>query len=146
MKKRKGMKKEKGVKKEKGGEKQGDEEVEGGEKVSLAIAVVLPIERETSKKERVVVGFSTLTRSARKRQQEEMMKDVESQIDSNRNKGEVMETPSVPVTGAPVTTKAEGAPVKSAVEKKSSVPVTTGPEGAPVMTNRNGTSKEYYGT
>ena len=90
---------------EEGGEKEGDEEVEGGEKVSLAIAVVPPIQRETSKKERVVVEFSSLTRSVRKRQQEEMMRDVESQIDSNKNKGEVMETPSAPVTGAAVTTE-----------------------------------------
>ena len=84
----------------------------------MAIAVVPPIQRETPKKERVVVEFSTLTRSARKRQQEEMMRDVESQIDSNRNKGEVMETPSAPVTGAPVTTEPKGASVKSAIEKK----------------------------
>ena len=35
---------------EEGGEKEGDEEVEGGEKVSLAIAVVPPIQRETPKK------------------------------------------------------------------------------------------------
>ena len=87
----KGMKKRKRMKKKKGVRKEGDEEVEGSEKVSLAIAVVPPIQRETPKKERVVVQFSTLTRSARKRQQEEMMRDVESQIDSNRNKGEAME-------------------------------------------------------
>ena len=54
---------------EEGGDKEGDEKVEGGEKVSLAIAVVPPIQRETPKKECVVVEFSTLTRSARKRQQ-----------------------------------------------------------------------------
>ena len=72
---------------EEGGEKEGDEEVEGGEKVSLAITVVPLIQRETPKKKPVVVQFSTLARSARKRQQEEMMRDVKSQIDSNRKKG-----------------------------------------------------------
>ena len=67
---------------------EGEEEVEGGEKVSLAVAVVPPVQRQTPKKERIVVQFNTLTRSARKRQQEEMMRDVESEMDLNRKKEE----------------------------------------------------------
>ena len=62
---------------------EGEEEVEGGEKVSLAVAVVPPVQRQTPKKESIVVQFNTLTRSARKRQQEEMMRDVESEMDLN---------------------------------------------------------------
>ena len=60
------------------------------------------------------------------------MRDVESQIDSNRKKGEVMETPCAPVKGVPVTTEPQSAPVESAVEKQSGAPVKTEPEGAPV--------------
>ena len=64
----------------------GDEDVEGGEKTSLAITVVPTLPRQTPKKETVVMQFNTLTRSARKRQQDEIMRDVESHIDSNRKK------------------------------------------------------------
>ena len=66
---------------ERDGEEEGEEEVEGGEKVSLAVAVVPLVQRQTPKKQPIVVQFSTLTRSARKRQQEEIMRDVESEID-----------------------------------------------------------------
>ena len=62
---------------------EGEEEVEGGEKVSLAVAFVPPVQRQTPKKERIVVQFNTLMRSVRKRQQEEMMRDVESEMDLN---------------------------------------------------------------
>ena len=62
---------------------EGEREVEGGEKVSLAVAVVPPVQRQTPKKKPIVVQFNTLTRSVRKRQQEEMMRDVESEIDLN---------------------------------------------------------------
>ena len=98
------------------------------------MAVVLPIPKQTPKKECIVVQFSTLTRSATKRQQEEMMRDVESQIDSNRKKGEAMETPCAPVKGVPVTPEHKSVPVKSAVEKQSGVPVksTTDPKGVTV--------------
>ena len=66
-----------------------------------------------------------LTRSARKRQTEGMMRDVESEMELNMNKN---------VSGAPITaTEPEGALVKSTIEEVSSVPVTaTEPEGAPV--------------
>ena len=62
---------------------EGKEEVEGGEKVSLAVTVVPPVQKQTPKKESIVVQFNTLTRSVRKRQQEEMMRDVESEMDLN---------------------------------------------------------------
>ena len=41
------------------------------------------VQRQTPKKEPIVVQFNTLTRSARKRQQGEMMRDVESEINLN---------------------------------------------------------------
>ena len=53
------------------GDEEGEEEVEGGEKVSLAVAVVPLVQRQTPKKQPIVVEFNTLTRSARKRQKEE---------------------------------------------------------------------------
>ena len=82
---------------------EGKEEVEGGEKVSLAVAVVPLVQRQTPKKERIVVQFNTLTRSARKRQQEEMMRDVESAMDLNRKKEEERKTQGAPVRGKPIT-------------------------------------------
>ena len=72
-----------GEEEEEGDGEEGEEEVEGGEKVSLAVAVVPPVQRQTPKKERIIVQFNTLTRSGRKRQQEEMMRDVESEMDLN---------------------------------------------------------------
>ena len=89
---------------------EGEEEVEGGEKVSLAVAVVPPVQRQTPKKESIVVQFNTLTRSARKRQQEEMIRDVESEIDLNRKKEE-RKPQGVPVRGKPITKPVERAPV-----------------------------------
>ena len=112
---------------------EGKEEVEGGEKVSLAVAVVPPVQRQTPKKQPVVVQFSTLTRSARKRQQEEMIQDVETEINLNQKKEEEMKTQGAlvrgkpikkPVESAPVTTETESAPVKPAGDEPS------GPSGA----------------
>ena len=111
---------------------EGEEEVEGGEKVSLVVAVVPPVQRQTPKKESIVVQFNTLTRSVRKRQQEEMMRDVESEMDLNRKKEE-RKTQSVPVkpkgeeqSGAPVKPKGDdqsGAPVKPKGDEQSGAPV-----------------------
>ena len=113
----------------------GDEDVEGGEKSSLPVAAVSGLPRQTPKKETVLVQFNTLTRSARKRKQEELMRDVESQIDSNRKKGEATDTAVAPVKGAPVRTKREGAPIKGEVKQPSGVPVTKVQEGVPVKSS-----------
>ena len=104
------------------GDEEGEEEVEGGEKVSLAVAVVPLVQRQTPKKQPIVVEFNTLTRSARKRQKEEMMREVESEMDVKRKKeegekkGEEESSAPVKITGdqpsgAPVSTEGEGAPV-----------------------------------
>ena len=108
------------------------EEVEGGEKVSLAVAVVPLVQRQTPKKETIVVQFNTLTRSARKRQQEEMMRDVESEMDMNRKKEEERKTQGAPVRGKPITKPVESAPVR--METQSAPVKTKGDEqsGAPV--------------
>ena len=135
---------------------EGEEEVEGGEKVSLAVAVVPLVQRQTPKKERIVVQFNTLTRSVRKRQQEEMMRDVESEMDLNRKKEEERKTQGAPVRGKPITKPVEsvpvtmetqsapvkhkgdelsGAPVKSKGDEQSGAPVKPKgdePSGAPV--------------
>ena len=102
---------------------EGEEEVEGGEKVSLAVAVVPLVQRQTPKKQSIVVQFSTLTRSARKRQQEEIMRDVESEMDLNRKKEEERKTQGVPVRGKPVTMETQSAPVKPKVDELSGAPV-----------------------
>ena len=99
---------------------EGEEEVEGGEKVSLAVAVVALVQRQTPKKESIVVQFNTLTRSVRKRQQEEMMRDVESEMDLNRKKEEERKTQGAPVRGKPITKPVESAPVTMETQ---SVPV-----------------------
>ena len=111
---------------------EGKEEVEGGEKVSLAVAVVPPVQRQTPKKETIVVQFNTLTRSARKRQQEEMMRDVESEMDMNRKKEEERKTQGAPVRGKPITKPVESAPVR--METQSAPVKTKGDEqsGVPV--------------
>ena len=123
---------------------EGEEQVEGGEKVSLAVAVVPPVQRQTPKKERIVVQFNTLTRSARKRQQEEMMRDVESAMDLNRKKEEERKTQGAPVRGkpitkpvesVPVTMETQSVPVKHKGDEQSGVPVKPKgdePSGAPV--------------
>ena len=84
----------------------------------MAVAVAPPLQKQTLKKEPIVVQFSTLTRSARKRQQEEMMRDVETEMGLNRKKEESTETPSAPV---------KGAPVKCLSEEPSGAPVMTEP-------------------
>ena len=66
---------------------EGKEEVEGCEKVSLAMAVVPLVQRQTPKKQPPVVEFSTLTRSVRKRQKEEMMRDVQSETERKKKRG-----------------------------------------------------------
>ena len=119
---------------------EGEEEVEGGEKVSLAVAVVPLVQRQTPKKERIVVQFNTLTRSARKRQQEEMMRDVESEMDLNRKKEEERKTQGAPVRGKPITKPVESAPVT--METQSAPVKSKGNEqsGAPVKPTSDETS------
>ena len=111
---------------------EGNEEVEVGEKVSFAVAVVPPVQRQTPKKQPIVVQFSTLTRSVRKRQQEEMMRDVQSEMDLNQKKEEERKTQGALVRGKPikkpvesvhVTTETQSAPVKETAEESSCVPV-----------------------
>ena len=131
---------------------EGEEEVEGGEKVSLAVAVVPPVQRQTPKKESIVVHFNTLTRSVRKRQQEEMMRDVESEMDLNRKKEEERKTQGAPVRekpitkpveSAPVTMETQSAPVKCKGDKQSGVPVKPADKeqpGAPVKPASDETS------
>ena len=75
------------------------------------MAVVPPVQRQTLKKQPVVVQFSTLTRSARKRQQEEMMRDVESEVDLNRKKEEEKKAQGAPVRGKPIKKPVESVPV-----------------------------------
>ena len=123
---------------------EGKEEVEGSEKVSLAVAVVPPVQRQTPKKESIVVQFNTLTRSARKRQQEEMMRDVESEMDMNRKKEEERKTQGAPVRRKPITKPVESAsvtmetqsaPVKPKGDEQSDAPVKPADKeqpGAPV--------------
>ena len=110
---------------------EGEEEVEGGEKVSLAVAVVPPVQRQTPKKESIVVQFNTLTRSVRKRQQEEMMRDVESEMELNQKKEE-RKTQGAPVRGkpimkpvesVPVTMETQSVPVKPKGDEQSAAPV-----------------------
>ena len=138
------------------GDEEGEEEVEGGEKVSLAVAVVPLVQRQTPKKQPIVVEFNTLTRSARKRQKEEMMREVESEMDVNRKKEEGEkkegeEESSAPVKDEDVPVKdskeqTSGAPVKTMSDQPSSAPVkdapvkSTGdqPSGAPVSTKGEG--------
>ena len=114
---------EEGEGEEEGDEEEGDDEVECGEKCSLAVAVVPSVPKQTPKKESI--QFSTLTRSARKRQQEQMMRDVETEMDLNRKKEEVTKIHGAPVTGKPikkpvegvlVTTETECVPAKSSEE------------------------------
>ena len=109
------------------GDEEGEEEVEGGEKVSLAVAVVPLVQRQTPKKQPIVVEFNTLTRSARKRQKEEMMREVESEMDVNRKKEEG-EKKGEEESSAPV----KDAPVKITGDQPSGAPVSTEGEGAPV--------------
>ena len=109
------------------GDEEGEEEVEGGEKVSLAVAVVPLVQRQTPKKKPIVVEFNTLTRSARKRQKEEMMREVESEMDVNRKKEEG-EKKGEEESSAPV----KDAPVKITGDQPSGAPVSTEGEGAPV--------------
>ena len=111
---------------------EGEEEVEGGEKVSLAVAVVPPVQRQTPKKERIVVQFNTLTRSARKRQQEEMMRDVESAMDLNQKKEEERKTQGVPVRGKPIMKPVESAPVTMETQSAPVKHKSDEPSGAPV--------------
>ena len=123
-----------------GGEGEGEEEEEpeegeeevGGEKVSLAVAVVPPVQRQTPKKESIAVQFNTLMRSARKRQQEEMMRDVESEMDLNQKKEEERKTQGAlvrgkpimkPVESVPLTMETQSAPVKPQGDEQSGVPV-----------------------
>ena len=108
------------------------------------MAVVPPVERQTPKKECIVVQFNTLNRSARKRQQEEMMRDVESEMDLNQKKEKERKTQGAPVRGKPITKPVESAPVtmetqsmpvKHKGDKPSSVPVKSKGDkqsGAPV--------------
>ena len=67
------------------------------------MAVVPLVQRQTPKKESIVVQFNTLTRSAWKRQQEEMMRDVESEMDLNQKKEEERKTQGAPVRGKAIT-------------------------------------------
>ena len=121
-----------------------EEEVEVGEKVSLAVAVVPLVQRQTPKKQPIAVEFSTLMRSVRKRQQQEMMRHVESEMDLNRKKDEegkqkcalVRGKPiKKPVESAPVMTETQSVPVKETAEEPSGALVkSTSDEqsGAPV--------------
>ena len=104
------------------GDEEGEEEVEGGEKVSLAVAVVPLVQRQTPKKQPIVVEFNTLTRSARKRQKEEMMREVESEMDVKRKKEE----------GGKKGEEESSAPVKITGDQPSGAPVSTEGEGAPI--------------
>ena len=102
----------------------------GGEKVSLAVAVVPQIQRQTPKKESIVVQFNTL--SARKRQQEEMMRDVESEMDLNRKKEEERKTQGAPVRGKPITKPVESAPVTMETQSAPVKPKGYEQSGVPV--------------
>ena len=116
-----------------------DDEKEHGP-ASLIVAVVPPMQKQTPKKQ-PIVEFSTLTRSAWKRQKEQMMRDVESEMELNRKKEEGTKTSestsSAPVKGVLVKEGGE-APVKSTVEGASGAPIMTQPEGAPLMTQPKG--------
>ena len=105
------------------GDEEGEGEVEGGEKVSLAVAVVPLVQRQTPKKQPIVVEFNTLTRSARKRQKEEMMREVESEMDVNRKKEEGEKKEGEEEYSAPV--KYEDVPIKDSMEQTSGAPVKT---------------------
>ena len=96
------------------------------------MAVVPPVQRQTPKKESIVVQFNTLTRSVRKRQQEEMMRDVESEMDMNQKKEEERKTQGVPVRGKPIMKPVESVPVR--METQSAPVKSKGDEqsGAPV--------------
>ena len=108
------------------------------------MAVVPPVQRQTPKKECIVVQFNTLTRSVRKRQQEEMMRDVESEMDLNRKKEEERKTQGAsvrgkpitkPVESVPVTMETQSAPVKHKGDEPSGTPVKPKgdkPSGEPV--------------
>ena len=119
---------------------EGKEEVEGGEKVSLAVAVVPPVHRQTPKKESSVVQFNTLTRSVRKRQQEEMMRDVESEMDMNRKKEEERKTQGAPVRGKPITKPVESVHVRMETQSVPVKPKGDKEPGAPVKPASDETS------
>ena len=96
------------------------------------MAVVPPVQRQIPKKESIVVQFNTLTRSARKRQQEEMMRDVESEMDLNRKKEEERKTQGVLVRGKPITKPVESAPVTMETQSAPVKPKGDEQSGAPV--------------
>ena len=129
---REGEEEEEGDGEEEEEPEEGEEEVEGGEKVSLAVAVVPPVQRQIPKKENIVVQFNTLTRSVRKRQQEEMMRDVESEMDLNRKKEEERKTQGAPVRGKPITKPVESAPVTMETQSAPVKPKGDEQSGAPV--------------
>ena len=96
------------------------------------MAVVPPVQRQTPKKESIVVQFNTLMRSARKRQQEEMMRDVESEMDLNRKKEEERKTQGVLVRGKPITKPVESVPVTMETQSTPVKPQGDEQSGAPV--------------
>ena len=89
-----------------------------GEKVPVVALVPVAVEKTTPKKQPIPVQFNTLTRSARKRQEEELIRDVQRKQEEDRKRE--MALKGAPIKSAPITKEAEGALVKGSSEVMSS--------------------------